>query len=58
MIIEIVLLIPSPNSIMDSNSTYSTTDISGNAISFRVEELLAAYVTVRSAYFLRFIIHF
>ena len=58
MIVEIILLIPTPNSFMNFNATISATDINGNNIEFRVEELLAAYVTVRSVYFLRFLIHY
>ena len=43
---------------MGNDSTFSTTDITGSPIQFSIEELLAAYVTVRSVYFLRFLIHY
>ena len=41
-----------------NNVTFGMRDIHGGIINFQVEELLAAYVTVRSIYFLRFLIHF
>ena len=55
-----MLLIPTPApiSFLGSNSYLHTTDINGNAIHLKVEELLSAYVTVRAIYFLRFLIHF
>lgn len=58
MIIEIVLLIPTPNSFMNSSATLSVSSIDGSIINFNVEELLAAYVTIRSVYYIRFLIHF
>ena len=58
MIVEIILLIPTPNSFLEYNASFSTYDINDNLIHFKIEELLAAYVTVRSVYFLRFVIHF
>jgi hypothetical protein len=57
MVIEIVLLIPTPNSFISQGASFSTVDIYGNVIELTLEEVLAAYVTVRSVYFLRFLIH-
>jgi len=57
MIVEIILLIPTPNSIF-AEGTWTTTDIQGNPVNISTEELLAAYVTIRAIYFLRFLIHF
>lgn len=58
MIVEIILLLPTPNIIMQKNLKLAVYDIYGHEIHLNVEELLAAYVTLRSIYFLKFLIHF
>ena len=58
MIFELILLVPTPNSFMDSDLTIYISDIDHKPISFRVEDLLAAYILMRFVYFLKFLIHF
>ena len=58
MIFEHILLVPTPNSFMDSDITIYISDIDHKPISFRVEDLLAAYILMRFVYFLKFLIHF
>ncbi len=53
-----MLLIPTPNIFMSSSAVWRVSNIYGIEIEMRVEELLAAYVTLRSLYFLKFLIHF
>ena len=56
MIMEIVLLIPTPN--IFYTTQVAVTDIYGAEITIGLEELLAAYVSLRSLYFMKFLIHF
>ena len=43
---------------MDSDLTIYISDIDRKPISFRVEDLLAAYILMRFVYLLKFLIHF
>ena len=58
MIIEILLLIPTPCILIDHSATVAIYDIYGKEIEIRIEELLAAYVTCRCIYYVKFLIHF
>ena len=57
VIAEILLLVPTPNPALASTLTLQTTNISGTSISIYVEDLIGAYVLIRSVYLLKFFIH-
>lgn len=58
MVVEIILLVPTPNNFIDAELSIVSTDTLNNLISFQVEDLLAAYILIRCIYFLKFLIHF
>ncbi len=57
MIVEIVLLIPTPNIYTSNTLMIYASDYYDNPIQFSVDDLLAAYILVRCIYFLKFLIH-
>jgi hypothetical protein len=58
MAFEILVILPCPNPFIGHNITIETSDIGGNEIFFILDDLLSAYVLLRSIYFLKFLIHF
>lgn len=58
MAFEILVIIPCPNPFIGNNLYFESTDISGNTITFAVDDLLSAYVLLRCLYFLKFLIHY
>lgn len=57
MIFELFLLLPTPNPFLSRTLTLSSVNIYEQTIHFSVEDLLSAYVLIRSIYVLKFIIH-
>lgn len=57
MVVEILLLIPIPNEMLGETVSFQIKNISGEDVTFFVNDVLTAYLLLRSIYLVKFLIH-